>query len=175
MSQDRSHPMLFVPELLIQYMGYHYEPRPHSSNHKSVTRRAIDSAGQVCKIWREASLTVKFREADLLSVLLVLGPLEWDSGTDYNWVFKRPPTVDDWLRFSCIVPRVSKLTIAGNTRISESLIGTLYTTRPYPFSPLLPNVQSVKLSLSSVGLRLSLACLPLSVKDINIQLTGDNY
>lgn len=80
----------------------------------------------------------------------------------------RKPSVEDWHRFDDIARRVFVLELRDHIRLSESMITTLYTTRPTAPSPLLPNVQTVECEEYITDIIHALLFLPASVRNLTI-------
>ncbi|KAG8995329.1 hypothetical protein FRB94_009276 [Tulasnella sp. JGI-2019a] len=82
----RSHPMLFVPELIMQFMAYVYVP--YLENYKN-----INAAGLVCRMWREPALSVEWRTSRWKRAISVLVPLR--DVDECLWELARTPRPAD--------------------------------------------------------------------------------
>lgn len=69
----QAHPALFIPELVLEYFEYLYDPEGYSG-------KSIEWASRVCKSWREPGLTVRWRLAWLEELIDLLGTPCQDTG-----------------------------------------------------------------------------------------------
>ncbi|KAG9031176.1 hypothetical protein FRB95_003080 [Tulasnella sp. JGI-2019a] len=100
--QRHAHPILFVDELTVGFLEH--LDRPESG----IDNTDINAAGLTCKVWRDPSLTVKWREVHLKRLLSVLAPLRKSDveGLSAVWVFAHIPTDHDDHSFRDIARRV---------------------------------------------------------------------
>ncbi|KAG8979872.1 hypothetical protein FRB95_009799 [Tulasnella sp. JGI-2019a] len=88
--------MLFIPELVQDVMDYLHS---YGASH-----HAIDDAGLVCKPWREAALTSKWRDAKLVPLISLLVGARVE-----KWAYSNPLSKEDWGRFDNVARRVITL------------------------------------------------------------------
>ncbi|KAG9031170.1 hypothetical protein FRB95_003074 [Tulasnella sp. JGI-2019a] len=97
--RKHAHPILFIDELIIEFLQHLCPP--------DIDDADINAAGLTCKAWRDPSLIVKWREADLKCLLSVLAPL--CKPKHYYPRFARVPNDSDHHRFHDIARRVHSL------------------------------------------------------------------
>ncbi|KAG9002472.1 hypothetical protein FRB94_003832 [Tulasnella sp. JGI-2019a] len=137
MPSDSTHPMLFIPELVFEFMGYLPQHTVDSD---------IDAAGLVCKLWRDVSLDAKWKTANLRPLLSMLAPLTDKMG---SWAFKWEPRLEDWGRFDEVVCHVRTLRTGSMCRFSEKLYNTL-KNRPDNTAFLLHNLRALETSETDI-------------------------
>ncbi|KAG9031171.1 hypothetical protein FRB95_003075 [Tulasnella sp. JGI-2019a] len=133
MISGHTHPILFVDELIVEFLQYLHRPE------SDIDDADINAAGLTCKAWRDPSLTVKWREAHLKSLFSVLAPL-----SEPNSVFARVPTDSDHCHFHDIARRVHSLKDCGDMALGESVFRTIFNGLPES-AVLLPNLHSVRI------------------------------
>ncbi|KAG9000134.1 hypothetical protein FRB95_008824 [Tulasnella sp. JGI-2019a] len=122
-----AHPMLFIPELLLEFMPYLHDPDFEAD--VGIDYVSINSVGLVCKAWREPSLAIKWRKEIWAHVLYMLVPVR--VSPELRWVFVRTPTRNDWYRFEMVAGRLHTLVIPSDTLDMDlSVLAALGGTRP---------------------------------------------
>ncbi|KAG9006580.1 hypothetical protein FRB94_000597 [Tulasnella sp. JGI-2019a] len=166
--------MVFAPELLSHIL--------QTLSQLDNGRASIASVSAVCREWGDLASQVRWREADLPSLLSVLAPLRgWEKGKRFipvPWAFERRLTRQDWARFDKVAQRVRILNVVYWIGLSESLLGTLECTRPESTFRILPRVQRLRNShlLKAEQVYFLLPFLPsiLSIFEARIQLESLN-
>ncbi|KAG8983292.1 hypothetical protein FRB94_007905 [Tulasnella sp. JGI-2019a] len=153
-----------ISELILELM-------PHLHNDGSWNEKDIDTAGLVCKSWRERALNVKWGKVDVLRGLRMLGPMRALDGPDgtKEWTFDRPLRTDDWSRFNSIASRVKVLIVPQDNKLSDSLLAAIFKGRRTPSLALFPNIVTARLRpMRPDGITGFLALVPSTLNKLEI-------
>ncbi|KAG9031175.1 hypothetical protein FRB95_003079 [Tulasnella sp. JGI-2019a] len=137
MLQRHAHPILFVDEIIIEFLQHVHQPQ------SGIDNTDINAAGLTCKAWRDPSLAVKWNEVYLIRLLSFLAPLRKSDveGRPAVWVFARVPTESDHHRFHDIARRVHFLKDGGHLQLGKSVFATISSSIPES-TVLLSNLRS---------------------------------
>ncbi|KAG9032265.1 hypothetical protein FRB95_001661 [Tulasnella sp. JGI-2019a] len=156
--------MFSIPELLQDVMEYVYTFG--SPNH-----RAIDQTGLVCKTWREAALTVKWREANLIPLLSLLVGARIEKCT-----YSGPLTKEHWGQFDDVARRVMILHTPYRYSTPASILAAIADSRPDQDIALFPRLQTLNMSWSSERDVIQIMeFLPENLERFDVGIDGGRY